>query len=278
MRSKALLGMMAIGILAIVGGMILSGIDAEDERSLPVSSLKETNSHQRGVPLVGIVADLHNAKGMKDADVVSDPDSYWDPKRTGRAYRDKVFYHHQINQFLTSSRRDDPAYREVMGKLLENGYGVSEWIDFVGVASQYHLPVSLAKAQIRSRGLLPDQAEEALVPVKAHQEQFRSHVYEHCHMVMGISDRAFVDELLAIELPYAPGDQVLGTGPVILLPGDRLNTDRDWIDEEFLAAAERYTGNPRERRDLSEPVFIAPAISDGELPATRFEVDEDSNF
>ncbi len=221
------------------------------------------------------IRDIQDARAAKATQAQAHPDAFWDPNRTDPAYRNKVIHHRQINQFLTSSRRDDPAYRAVMVKLLENGYSVSEWIDFVGVASHYHMPVALGKATVKARGLLPDKAEEALIPVRAHQEAMRKHIYEHCRIVMGMTDREFIDELLAIELPYRPGDQVLGTGPVPILPGDPLNTGADWMDEEFLAAAERYDGPPRPSRDLSEPVLLDPSEQFGELPATRFELPEE---
>ena len=110
-----------------------------------------------------------------------------------------------------------------------------------------------------------------MIPALAHQEGLREGIYDHCRIVLGITDRQFVDELLAIELPYTPGDMVLGTGPVPLLEGDRLNTETDWMDSELLEAQERYQGKPRPSRNLSEPVNWENPAPAGELPPTIFE-------
>ena len=112
---------------------------------------------------------LGAAKADREARIAADPDAYWDPGRSGREYRAKVMRHKQISQFLTSSRQEDPAYREVMIKLLENGYGLGEWIDFVGLASQFHMPVSLARARLEAEGFLttdfPDRTDPRFCPL-----------------------------------------------------------------------------------------------------------------
>jgi hypothetical protein len=204
-----------------------------------------------------------------------DPDSYWDPDRKDPAYRRRVIRHRQISQFMTSSRRDDPAYRDVMKKLLEHGYGLADWIDFVGVASQYHMPVSLARARLHAEGFLPDQIEEELVPARAHQALLRRNITEMIRNVIGIHDDEFLNELLGIELPYTQGDQILGPGAMAMIRGDRLYTEEDWMDAEFQAAAERYEGPPRLPRDPATPAILDSESDSGILPPTEFELLEE---
>jgi hypothetical protein len=82
---------------------------------------------------------------------------------------------------------------------------------------------------------------------------------------MGITNESLIHELLEIELPFASGDQVLGVGPMALIRGDRLYTDSDWMDEEFLSAAERYSGPKRSERDVSQPAMLEQGDVEGVL-------------
>ena len=88
-----------------------------------------------------------------------------------------------------------------MKRFLENGFGLADWIDLVGVASQYHMPVSLARARLQAEGFLPDEIEEELVPSRAHHALLRQNTLEMIRSVNGIHDDEFLDELLEIELP-----------------------------------------------------------------------------
>ncbi|MDA7511328.1 hypothetical protein N8766_00715 [bacterium] len=266
------LGGLLVGLAGWLGWMFL----AEEVAQNPIteeSEFQADSSVSKGSSSIATLTEaLHSAKAKRDARIALDPDAYWDPERSDRDYRSKVLRHNQISQFLTSSRRDDQAYREVMIKLLENGYDLSEWVDFVGIASQYHMPVSLARRRLEAEGFLADEIERVLVPARAHQSALRRHVIATSRMVMGITNESLIHELLEIELPYAPGDQVLGVGPLAMIRGDRLHTESDWMDEEFSAAAERYSGPKRSERDMSQPAMLKQENIEGVLIQTEFEM------
>ncbi len=273
MKAKLFLGFVC-GVLVLW----FSLSDFDEVQSVAISkdqlqSNQGASEDSRGPQVLAEVKQLGSAKAERQARIAENPDAYWDPDRTGRDYKAKVIRHNQISQFLTSSRRDDPAYRSVMIKLLENGYDLSEWVDFVGIASQYHLPVALARTRLETEGFLPHEIEEELVPVRAHQSTMRQHIVSTCRMVMGIQDVSLIDDLLDIELPYAQGDQVLGVGPLSMIRGDRLHTEQDWLDDEFRAAKERYTGPPRNPRDISRPVLLE-SQPEGILSPSEFKLPE----
>ena len=269
--------MLTVGLL--VGAVLSYLVEIRRER------LEAGNSANQSVPIessksASIIVQtkqLSSAKSEQETRMAENPDAYWDPKRRGEEYRSKVIRNNQISQFLTSSRRDDPAYRAVMVKLLEHGYDLIDWVDFVGIASQYHMPVSLARSRLEAEGFVGDELDRELVPARAHQEALRQHVLATCRIVMGIEDPTFIDELLEIELPYAQGDQVLGVGPLAMIRGDRLYDEEDWLDGEFRSAIERYTGAARPRRDLSEPTALDSSEDEGVLPASKFDIPIDGN-
>ena len=270
MKTKVSLFVFFIGLCCWVGSGFLGGSSSRKLSSSEAKEEEDTVGSVDSSALIEQIETLHSSKAEREARIALDPDAYWDPGRTDSAYRSKVVRHNQISQFLTSSRREDPAYRAVMVKLLENGYGLSDWVDFVGVASQYHMPVSLARNRLEAEGFLGDEIERELVPARAHQSALRRHVVGTCRMVIGISDQRLIDELLEIELPFTPGYQVLGVGPMAMIRGDRLYTDSDWIDEDFLSAAERYTGAKRLERDISQPAMVGQGDVEGVLKQTAF--------
>lgn len=270
MKTKLCLGVLLVGLVGWVGSGILGGHSPKRPNSTEVKEGESLIGSERN-SLINQIETLPSAKAEREARIALDPDAHWDPDRTDSTYRSKVIRHNQISQFLTSSRREDPAYRAVMVKLLENGYGLSDWVDFVGVASQFHMPVSLARSRLEAEGFLADEIELELVPARAHQSALRRHVIATCRMVMGISDQRLIDELLEIELPFAAGDQVLGVGPMAMIRGDRLYTESDWMDEAFHSASERYSGPKRLERDISQPAMLDQGGVEGVLKQSEFE-------
>ncbi len=76
-------------------------------------------------------------------------------------------------------------------------------------------------------------------------------IYRDFGFSAGITNRALIDGFLKLDmLDVKEGEKLLGEDPVTTLPGDRLLTDADWLDEEFLAAKAKYQGPPKDIIDI----------------------------
>lgn len=63
---------------------------------------------------------------------------------------------------------------------------------------------------------------------------------------IGITDEDLIEALWSVNLgAISKHDGTIGQGQVQTVWGDKLLTDEDWLDPEFLDAQARYSGQPR---------------------------------
>ena len=203
---------------------------------------------------------ISEARAERARRIQESPEEYYDPNNRDMEYREKVAYHNQVKRFLTSTRHDDPRYRKIMSQLLEHGYGLEEWMGSVQCLLSHNAPVLAHREAMREAGYAEWEIEEAINtdnPMQGTgrwmqlQELRNGSVYKSFAFFTGITNRALIDGFLELDmLDVKEGEKLLGEDPVTTLPGDRLLTDADWLDEEFLAAKAKYQGPPKDIIDI----------------------------
>ena len=184
---------------------------------------------------------------------------YYDPERvhdrSDSEYRKKVFKHHRIGDFLHSTRKEDPAFREIMCLLLEHGYGIEEWTFVVGTLGRYKMELAMFERTTEegtASCTIPPEAMEsrewALEELRERQEKSFPKLVRHLKGICKITNTNLVRKLWKVDIDLvAPGDGSLGEGKPAADWGDRLLTDEDWLTEEFREARDRFNGEPPER-------------------------------
>ena len=184
---------------------------------------------------------------------------YYDPERvhdrSDSEYRKKVFKHHHIGDYLHSTRKDDPAFREIICLLLEHGYGIEEWIFVVGTLGRYKMELAMFKRTTEegvASGDIPPETmesmEQGLEELWERQEKRFPELVSHLRGICKITNTNLVRKLWEVDIGLIePGDGSLGEGKPAASWGDRLLTDEDWLTEEFREARARFDGTPPER-------------------------------
>ena len=184
---------------------------------------------------------------------------YYDPERvhdrSDSEYRKKVFKHHRIGDFLHSTRKDDPAFREIMCLLLEHGYGIEEWIFVVGTLGRYKMDLAIFERATKegiASGDIPPEAmesmEQGLEELRERQEKSFPKLVRHLRDICKITNTNLVRKLWEVDIGLIePGDGSLGEGKPAASWGDRLLTDEDWLTEKFREARARFDSTPPER-------------------------------
>lgn len=203
---------------------------------------------------------ISEARAERARRIQESPEEYYDPNNRDMEYREKVAYHNQVKRFLTSTRHDDPRYRKIMSQLLEYGYGLEEWIHVVQCLLEHNAPVLVHQKAMRVAGFAEWEIEEAINtdnPMQGTgrwmqmQDYRHDSIYRDFGFSAGITNRALIDGFLELDmLDVKEGEKLLGEDSVTTLPGDRLLTDADWLDEEFLAAKAKYQGRPKDHIDI----------------------------
>ena len=165
-------------------------------------------------------------------------DTYYDPTKAAPKYLEKVRSHRQINQYLESSRRDDPEYRRVLIRLLEKGYGLENWLNVVAVLSQHSRSVTLAQKRMREVGFSENEIKSELKTLRKQRYASAPYIQAELKQTCGIADKSLIQELAQIELECLPNEPILGPGTIV--EGDRLLTEDDWLDPEFRLAKQRF--------------------------------------
>lgn len=180
------------------------------------------------------------------------PDDYFDPMRyhqSGDAeYRDKVQKHFHIASWAYSERKDDPALREVMLLLLENGYGIEDYSSVIRVLSFHKAEVEALRESYESLGFYTAlEIEEMLEASGAYRRQAeRWEGAKRSLARQGITDANLVEALWTVDIGLIrEGDGAIGEGKVETVRGDYLLTEEDWLEAEFAAAQARYSGPAR---------------------------------
>lgn len=265
---------MLVGVAIVALFVIDRSGDSDLETSPPETTASPASPATQAALGSNGITDMARAsvqgKYARDQLIAENPSAYFDPDRTDSDYLRNVRRHNQIGQWLTSSRKDDPAYRELMRVLLENGYGIEEWGEAVSILGFHHLPVVIQRHALMEAGFSPQQIEDELAGARREQAHQLPMVRENLAWRCGVSDDALVDRLLAIELEFLPNEDVLGLGPLRTIRGDKLHTDSDWLVDEFATAQASYDGPPRRRPEQGEgigdgPPSVAGAAS-GVLP------------
>ncbi len=65
----------------------------------------------------------------------------------------KVQDHYRIGEFLYSNRRDDPAMRQVMKLLLQNSYGIWDWVIVMQTLGKYRYTFEVRRESLEKSGL-----------------------------------------------------------------------------------------------------------------------------
>ena len=177
---------------------------------------------------------------------------YYDPERvhdrSDSEYRKKVFKHHRIGDFLHSTRKEDPAFREIMCLLLEHGYGIEEWTFVVGTLGRYKMELAMFERTTEegaASGTIPPEAMEsrewALEELRERQEKSFPKLVRHLKGICKITNTNLVRKLWEVDIGLVePGDGSLGEEKPAAAWGDRLLTDEDWLTEEFREAQARF--------------------------------------
>ncbi len=177
-------------------------------------------------------------------------DAYYDPARyytaNDTAYNKKVQQHFVIASWVHSEKKDDPAFREFMVLLLENGFGIDEYhtaIRVIGNAQEEIEVMKQAYGDLFAANELDEmfQNSGALKRLGTRKQAAVMTLAQ-----MGIAEPNLQEALWNVELGLIqPGDGTIGQGEFSTVWGDPLLTEDDWLDSEFRAARARYQGPPR---------------------------------
>ena len=232
-------------LLLVFVSFLFDGNDDDSKNKAPaeqtsVTPEKKKDSPQRRSPLP-TMREISAAKAERDRLIREFPDQYYDPNNRDIDYLQKVTYNHYICAFLHSSRREDPRFRRIMTLLLENGYGIREWKSTVQHLLQRGEPIWIRVSAMRKEGYAEHEIEDMIENTDPELKQTLKGIDLHDRLFLmqslNIADIDLVDKLRDIKLyDVEIGEEVIADTWKSILPGDKLYTDEDWLDAEFLAA------------------------------------------
>lgn len=180
------------------------------------------------------------------------PDDYFDPTRylesNDDAYRKKVRRHFDIAAWALSNRKSDPELRQFMALLLENGYGIDDYRKTIQIVADYKQELEAIKIRYKSLGFYSNEEIEELLHQRGAYQRMSAHINgtKPIFERMGITDTKLIEALWDVDVGYiTKGDGAIGQGQLQTVWGDKLLTDDDWLEPEFLEAQARYEGQPR---------------------------------
>ena len=246
-------------LLLVFVSFLFNGSDDNSKNKSPAEQTsaepeKKKDSPQRRSPLP-TMREISAAKAERDRLIREFPDQYYDPHNRDIKYLQKVTYHHYIGAFLHSNRRDDPRFRRIMTLLLENGYGIREWKSAVQCLLQRDEPIWIRASAMRKEGYAEHEIEDMIENPNPELKQTLKGIDLHDRLFLmqslNIADIGLVDKLRDVKLyDVEIGEEVIADTWKSILPGDKLYTDEDWLDAEFLAAQAKYQGEPRDPNQL----------------------------
>jgi len=243
-RTREVLVLLTVSLIVAAGIILYVGDGNGESTTLPKEStpphkskelISKRNEDRRDLRTQGrnntAPVDDFESKAMRSrkAQMAKEPDAFFDPDRTEPKYLAKIRHHQNISAFLNSSRVDDPNSRRILSLLLEFGYGIDEWSEVTSLLGGFHIFVDAARGGSPSTESSESEHDNEL---KYAQDEKLPDLYTGLKE-LGITDRELIHELVAIEFPIVPNEDVIGIEPTIL--GDRLYADNDWMNEEFQA-------------------------------------------
>ncbi len=219
----------------------------------------ETRKRSSANPHFPSIRQINETRAERERLLEEYSSQYYDPERvhdrSDLEYRKKVFKHHCIGDYLHSTRKDDPAFREIICLLLEHGYGIEEWAFVVGTLGRYKMDLAMFERTTEegaASGTIPPEAMESreweLEELRERQEKRFPKLVSHLRGICKITNTNLVRKLWEVDIGLIePGDGSLGEGKPAASWGDRLLTDEDWLTEEFQEARNRFDGTPPER-------------------------------
>lgn len=195
----------------------------------------EEENWWKPLPHEDVLLEVREQRANKDSD------TYFNPKRFGRDYREKVRKHNYIAKYLTATRRHDPQYAKVMEMLAVRGYGILEWDPVCGAILNHQIRAQVHDQLEKAYSQKTDWDEAILF------ERIQGYDYwaERLAGIFGMIDHEFFKELLAIKLTAKNREPILGFPGRELEIGDRFFTDEDWVTPEIRAAQASYQGRNR---------------------------------
>lgn len=246
-------------LVLVFVSFLFNGNDGDSKNKAPAEQTsaepeKKKDSPQRRSPLP-TMREISAAKAERDRLIREFPDQYYDPNNRDIDYLQKVTYNHYIGAFLHSSRRDDLRFRKIMTLLLENGYGIREWKSTVQCLLQRDEPIWIRASAMRKEGYAEHEIEDMIEnPNPELKETLKGiELYDRLSLMSKLetANIDFVDKLRDVKLyDVEIGEEVIADTWKSILPGDKLYTNEDWLDAEFLAAKEKYQGEPRDPYQL----------------------------
>jgi hypothetical protein len=170
-----------------------------------------------------------------------DSDKFYDPKRFGKDYSEKIRKHNYIAKYLTATRRGDPQYVKVMLLIARRGYGILEWDATCNVILNHQIRFPVRRRMEKEYSKNTGWDDEILFETEQGYEFWA----ERLAGIFGMIDHEFFRELLAVELGIRHREPILGFPGRDLEIGDRFFTDEDWITPEIRAAQATYQGRSR---------------------------------
>lgn len=246
-------------LLLMVVSLLFNGNNGDSKNKSPAEQTsaepeKRKDSPQKRSPLPTI-REISAAKAERDRLIREFPDQYYDPNNRDIGYLQKVTYNHYIGAFLHSSRREDPRFRKIMTLLLENGYGIREWKSTVQCLLQRDEPIWIRASAMRKEGYAEHEIEDMIENPDPELKQTLKGIdlYDRLRLMSRLetADVDLIDKLRDVKLyDVEIGEEVIADTWKSILQGDKLYTDEDWLDAEFLAAKEKYQGEPRDLNQL----------------------------
>ena len=187
-------------------------------------------------------------KEMRAMRLREQPDDYFDPKRFYRGddpeYRRKVIRSHMIACWVYSNRKNDPEFRKLLIILLENGYDIDDFGNVAKSIAFSNEEVESIKQEYRKLGIHSEEEIMDIIKISGalERQKRREEIARNTLIRLGITHQVLLDELWSLDLGLVyQNDGTIGNGELLTLWGDKLLTDDDWMDEEFIAAKNRYS-------------------------------------
>ncbi len=261
---RVILFLVAVSLMVVLLLLPDKGKETEaDEQKGRPESLKVENNQSDSHLIVGetkqLISKIRLSK--KEASLERDnrerllaeyPDHYFDPARflesNDKEYLKKVEHHFNVATWTYSTRKNDPALRQFMTLLLENGFGIDDYRKAIQVVADYKQEIAGIRKQYESLGFYSETEIDDLLEQRGAYDRLKAHIkgtrpiFER----MGITDTELIENLWSVDIGFiAKGDGTIVDGRIQTVWGDRLLTDDDWLDEEFREARSRYKGKPR---------------------------------
>lgn len=165
----------SLGILAMLVFFQSQPPASEDKTAIEPPSTKvvtgtapEDQERSSANPHFPSIRQINETRAERERLLEEYSNQYYDPERvhdrSDLKYRKKVFKHHRIGDYLHSTRKDDPAFREIMCLLLEHGYGIEEWTFVVGTLGRYKMELAMLERTTEegaASGTIPPEAMES---------------------------------------------------------------------------------------------------------------------